>query len=359
MPASQARLTVDLDALAANHALLRAHAGAAEIAPVVKADAYGLGVRPVARRLRAEGAERFFVARVVEGVALRRVLGPGPTIYVLDGCPTGAESHLRRADLIPVLNHMDQIAAWTAAAGRKAALHVDTGLNRLGLSLDEAQALARPGAPFGDLAIGLVLSHLGCGSTLNHPMNAHQAEVFDTVRGWFPNARASLANSGGLFQGPAFALDLVRPGISLYGGGPFEQTDERVAPVVTFEAPILQIRRVKAGETIGYGGAYQARQALNVAVIAAGYADGVLRAQSSVGYGWLHGARRRYLGRISMDLIAIDVSDCPAARVGDQVELVGPNMPLDEVAALAGTISYEILTRLGARAQRLYRGARA
>jgi len=359
MPASHPRLTVDLDALAANHALLGSLAGAAELAPVVKANAYGLGMSAVAKRLRAEGADSFFVARLAEGVALRRDLGAGPIIYVLDGCPAGTEAALLSAALTPVLNDADQIGRWSDAGGAQAALHVDTGMNRLGLRPEQAQDLARAPTGLKGVAISLVLSHLSCGSSLGDPMNHSQAQTFDTVRGWFPNARASLANSGGLFQGPGFALDMVRPGIALYGGGPFERPDPRIAAVATFEAPILQIRTVRAGERIGYGGAFHAEEDLSVAVIAAGYADGVLRAQSPLGYGWLHGARRRLLGRISMDLIAIDVSDCPMARPGDQVQLLGPEVLLDDAAQAAGAISYEILTRLGARGERVYRGARA
>ncbi len=342
-----------------NHAVLRATAGSAEVAPVVKANAYGLGLVPVARRLRAEGAGRFFVARLAEGVALRRALGAEATIHVLDGCPPGAGRRLIDAGLVPVLNDLEQIGRWRAAGGGEAALHVDTGLNRLGLGMAEAEALATTPSMRDGLAIGLVMSHLSCGSTLGHPMNDQQAQAFETVRGWFPDARASLANSGGLFQGPRFAFDMVRPGVTLYGGGPFDQSDPRLAAVATLEAPILQIRTVEAGETIGYGATFKAERRLAVAIVAAGYADGVLRAQSPGGYGWLHGARRRYLGRISMDLIAIDVSDCAKARVGDRIELLGPNTPIDDMARAAGSVSYEILTRLSLRASRCYVGARA
>ncbi len=357
MTADQASLLVDLDALAANFAVLRQAAGAAEVAPVVKADAYGLGAAAAARRLRAEGAARFFVARVAEGAALRQVLGQGPQILVLDGCPPGAGPALAAAGLTPVLNDLTQLEAWRDHGGRGAALHVDTGLNRLGLSLAEAEALSRAPPRLGGLAIELVMSHLSCGSSEGHPMNARQAEAFDAVRGWFPNARASLANSGGLFQG--FSLDLARPGISLYGGGPFERPDPRIAAVATFEAPILQVRLVRSGEAIGYGADFIAERDLSVAILAAGYADGVLRAQGGLGYGWLSSARRRFLGRISMDLIAIDVSDAPAAKPGDRVQLLGPQVLLDEAASAGGTIAYELLTRLAPRARRSYRGAAA
>ncbi len=356
MSSIQASLTVDLDALAANHALLRGLAGAAEVAPVVKANAYGLGFAPVCRRLWAEGARRFFVARVSEGEALRALLGPEAILYVLDGCPPGAAARLSAATLTPVLNAMDQVEDWIAEGSGPAVLHVDTGLNRLGLPIHEAQALAERLKIRGGLEIDLIMSHLSCGASLNHPMNHRQAALFSDIRGLFPNARASLANSGGLFHGGGFLHDLVRPGIALYGGGPFEQADTRIAPVATFEAPILQVREVSAGETVGYDAGYTATAPLRVAIIAAGHADGVLRAQSPAGYGWLDGARRRFLGRISMDLIAIDVSEGPAPRPGDQVQLFGPQMLLDDVAAAGSTISYEILTRLSGRADVRYRG---
>ena len=351
MTASLARLTIDLDALA------RRQAGAAEIAPVVKADAYGLGVAPIVRRLRAEGAERFFVARLDEGVALRRILGPEPTLYVFDGCAPGAAPRLMQASLTPVLNSLEQIGDWTATGGGDGALHIDTGMNRLGLRMEEAEALAHDPRRLGDLSVSLVISHLACASTPDHPMTQVQAEAFSQARRWFPNARASLANSGGLFQDPALAFDLGRPGVCLFGGGPFGEPDPRISPVATLEAPILQIRSVPAGESIGYGASFVAPHSLSVALIAAGYADGVLRSQSPAGYGWLRGARRRILGRISMDLIAIDVSDDPAARPGDMVELLGPNLLLDDVAQTGGTVAYEILTSLNRRVARQWRGA--
>ena len=356
MSLAQARLTVDLDALAANFAALRRQGGSTEIAPVVKADAYGLGMAPVAARLRAEGAQGFFVARIAEGQALRRRLGPGPRVYVLDGCPPGAAGLLAEADLTPVLNSMPQVEAWRAVGGGDAVLHVDSGLNRLGLTFEEAEGIAR--AP-GRLEVAVIMSHLSCGSSFDHPMNHRQADAFDAIRALFPHARASLANSGGLFHGGRFLHDLARPGITLYGGGPFDRPDPRLASVATLEAPILQVRHVPKGATIGYDAGFTATQAMRVAIIGAGHADGVLRSQSPAGYGWLAGVKRRFVGRISMDLIAIDVSEGTEPDVGDMVQLIGPEIPIDEVAVSAQTISYEILTRLGGRGERFYRGQAA
>ena len=357
MSPTQARLTIDLDALAANHALLRGLAGSAEVAPVVKANAYGLGVGPVARRLRAEGAMRYFVARLAEGEALRALLGPDSTIYVLDGCPPGAAARLIAAGLTPVLNSTDQVEAWIGARGGPCVLHVDSGLNRLGLRIDEAEALARRQKSVGGLEIAVIMSHLSCGSSQGHPMNQRQAQSFDTIRALFPDARGSLANSGGLFHGGAFLHDLVRPGISLYGGGPFDRPDARIAPVVTLEAPVLQVRDVPAGESVGYDAGFVADRAMKVAVVAAGHADGILRAQSPAGHAVFEGGRRRLVGRVSMDLVAIDVSEGPAPRAGDRVQLIGPDMPVDEVAQAASTIAYEVLTRLGDRFELVYTGA--
>lgn len=344
----EAHLKIDLDALAANHALLRRLAGGAEVAPVVKADAYGLGMEPVARRLRAEGARSFFVARVAEGEALRRTLGGEPVIYVLDGCPPGAGARLAAAALTPVLNSIDQVSEW---AGRPAALHVDTGLNRLGVTVAEAGVLAASAS-----GIELVMSHLSCADIPGHPMNAEQRTAFAALRPLFPAARASLANSGGLFLGDGYLFDMARPGITLYGGGPFEASDPRIQPVVTLEARILQVRETPAGAPIGYGAAFTTTRATRIAIVAAGHADGVLRASCPDGFVWFAGARRAVLGRISMDLIAIDVTDCAAAQPGELVQLLGPDALLDNVAAAAGTISYEILTRLSGRANRIWKG---
>ena len=350
MPAAETRLTIDLDALAANYRRLGAAAPGAEVAPVVKADGYGLGAGPVARRLWAVGARSFFVARLREGEALRAELGPGrpATIHVLDGCPPGSAEALAGADLTPVLNSLDQAQAWPA--GRPAALHVDTGMNRLGVSLAELERLP------GGLRATLVMSHLACAEDAAHPLNAAQIERFSDAISRFPDARRSLANSAGVFLGEAFHFDMVRPGICLYGGGPLGRPDPRFRAVATLEAPILQVREVPAGGTVGYGAAFTAAEPLAVAIVAAGYADGVLRAASPGGYGWAAGTRCPILGRISMDLIALDISHAKGVGAGAMVELVGPNVPVDDLAAGAGSIAYELLTRLAARTRHVYLG---
>jgi alanine racemase len=351
------RITVDLDALAANYALLAGVARSSEVAPVVKADGYGLGAEPIARRLWTEGARTFFVARLEEGEALRAVL-PEATIYVLDGCPVGAAARLLAAGLTPVLNDAAQIGEYAAAArdtALPAAIHVDTGMNRLGLEPGELEALTVSPDRLNRLDVGLLVSHLACAEDEDQAMNARQFGRFKAARGLFPYAKASLANSAGVFLGPDFHLDLVRPGIVLYGGGPFGRPDRRVEPVVTVEAPILQVRAITEGDSVGYGAAWTADAPRRIAIVAAGYADGLLRASSPGGGVWFDGALRPLLGRVSMDLIAVDVTGCEAARPGALVEVLGPNRPIDDVAAAAGTIAYEVLTRIGARAERRYR----
>ena len=342
-----ARLTLDLDALARNYAVLRDTAGV-EAAPAIKADGYGVGALEAGLRLWREGARSFHVARLTEGEALRGALGDKPAkIYVLDGPTPGSQDRLRAAALTPVINSLDQ----SAACDGPAAIHIDTGMNRLGLTLAEAATLSNRAG------VVLVMSHLACAGQPDHPMNAVQLARFREARALFPTAPASLASSGGIFLGRDYSFDQVRPGISLFGGGPHDQPDARIAAVATLEAAILQIRDVPAGETIGYGGAFTAERDLTVAILGAGYADGVPWSSHPRGQVWFEGARRRMVGRISMDMIAVDLTGCATARPGAMVELLGPNMPVDLVAKAAGTTAYELLTRLSNRADRRYVGA--
>ena len=361
-----AQLSIDLDALAQNYAHLCQRAKGAVVAPVVKADAYGLGAVLVARRLWAEGARSFFVARISEGEALRHGLGPQrpATVYVLDGAPIGSAPRLLASHLTPVLNSLAQISEW-AGLGRskpeplKAAIQIDTGMNRLGLRLEEAVSLVQSLDGLKGLDIELMISHLACASEPDHPANAQHATRFKQARSLFPNAKASLANSGGIFLGPDYHHDLVRPGISLYGGGPFAVPHPDLACVATLEAPILQVRPVQPGETIGYGASFTATRPMRIAILAAGYADGVLRAFGPEGMVWFDGAQRKVVGRLSMDMIAIDLGDTSSAKPGDRAELLGPHMALDLAASASGTIAYECLVRLAPRLERTYLGLRA
>jgi alanine racemase len=356
----RARLVIDLDALAHNRAVIAAECAPAEVGAVVKADAYGLGAGPVARRLHAEGGRSFFVARIAEGEALRAELGPREaTIYVLDGLLPGTAERLAASRLTPVISTMPQVHAALARAaaldGYKVALQVDTGMHRQGLSLEEARSLADAPGGLRRLDVGLVVSHLGSATEPAEPRNGAQLARFREARALFPEARATLAASAGGFLGPDYCYDLVRAGISLHGGGPEERPDPRLRAVATFTAPILDIRPLQPGDRLSYGNVFSADRPMRVAVIAAGYADGMIRAAAGRGYAWAAGARRPLLA-INMDLIIIDIGDA-AVSPGDHVELLGPNALLDDMANAAGTVAHEVLTRLSARAERVYLGA--
>lgn len=341
---SPATLSVDLGALARNFHALQALTGA-PVHPVVKADGYGLGASACATRLMAEGARTFFVARAAEGQALRAALGAEPTIYVLDGCHEGAAAALKAADLRPVLNQPRQIDAWRQAGGGACGLQIDTGMNRLGFRPEDA--------PETFDGVSLVMSHLACADEPAQPMNRRQRDLFAATAQRYPGAIRSFANSGGCFLGPDFAFDAVRPGICLYGGGPEGRTDDRIAPVATLWAEVLQVREVPAGESVGYSRGFRADAPVRVATVAAGYADGLLRSYSPRGAAWVAGQTRPLLGRVSMDVCAVDVTGLDVA-VGDRVELFGPNRRLDDAAAAADTIAYELLTSITPRVPRAY-----
>ena len=335
-----ARLTIDLAALAANFHTLRAEAAGAEVACVVKADGYGLGVEAIARRLVKEGARSFFVARASEGTALRKAVGPGPVIYVLDGAVAGSEDNLAAH------TSTHQAQRWRGPA----ALHVDTGMNRLGVSVDEAVELGASG-----FKPVLVMSHLSRGDLLDEVLNRTQLARFRTARAAFPDCRGSLAASSGTYLGPDYHFDMVRPGISLYGGGPREVPDPRFHAVATLNADILQLRDLKAGESAGYGTMFTASADMRLAIVGAGYADGVIRAAAGKGYGVVRGVRCPF-AIITMDLIGLDVSAVAGVTIGDAAELLGCEALLDDLAQAAGSVAHECLVRLSPRARRTYIG---
>ncbi|MGQ7794107.1 alanine racemase [Faunimonas sp. B44] len=348
------RLTIDLSALVRNWRRLAGLAAAAECAAVVKADAYGIGLAAAVPALREAGCRTFFVALPEEG-AKARALAPDAAIYVLNGFFPEAAALYRAAALRPVLGHRGEIESWASAAGgAPAALHVDTGMNRLGLRPDEAAAL--PPGLAERAGIALVMSHLACADEPGHELNAVQLARFSALPLPHPAAHRSLANSAGIHLGTAYRFDLVRPGIALYGGA--SHPDALSEPVATAEARILQVRNASAGETVGYGAAERLARDSRIAILSAGYADGYPR---SAGKGerpaaqvFVGGKRLPILGRVSMDLIAVDVTDLPESNVepGGWAELFGPCMPIDDVAADAGTIAYELLTGLSRRAAR-------
>lgn len=344
----QGILTVDCGAVVRNWRRLVARHAPGAVAAVVKADAYGLGAGPVARALHDAGCAHFFVAHPSEGEALRDALGGAPMIAVLDGF--APRTHPR---LTPVLNSLDDLRAH-AAVGGGAILHLDTGMSRLGLDAAEAAALIADPAPLARLDIRFVMTHLACADTPEHPLNAGQAARFAALCAALPPMRRSLANSSGIFLGPRFASALARPGCALYGINPTPGQPNPMEPVVRLEVPVLQLREIAAGETVGYGAAWTAPRLSRIATCAEGYADGWRRALSNRGFGVLRGARAPLVGRVSMDLTTFDVTDIPEARAGDMITLLGPEQDADAVAALAGTIGYEVLTSLGQRFTRVH-----
>jgi alanine racemase len=351
-------LIVDLDALARNFHTLREAAAPAECAAVVKANAYGLGVVPVARRLLREGCRTFFVATLVEGRELRAV-APDSAIYVFEGALDGHVAALVENGLTPVLSSLAQVERWAEdAPKRAAAVHVDTGLSRLGMTAREVETLAGRSALLDRLDVRYVVTHLACADEPEHPLNDDQLRRFDALRARLPPSKTSIGNSAAIFSDARHRGDLVRPGIALYGGNPFRDRPNPLETVVTLRARILQIREVDEAVTVGYGATYVAAPPARLAVVGVGYADGYLRKLGNAGTAAVNGTRVPVVGRVSMDLTCIDVSAVPPrdVRVGDWVELIGPTVTLDEVAEAAGTLSYEILTRLGPRLHREYRG---
>ena len=363
MAGIEARLTIDLGAIAANWQQLAA-AAPGDVAGVVKADGYGLGAAPVARALQAAGARHFFVAHLTEGMAVRAALGPGPLVAVLNGFPPGADGD---AALVPVLNGLGDIAARTDAAraagqALPAILHVDTGMARLGLDAAELDRVAADPGLLAGLDLLYLMTHLACADEPGHPLNAAQAHRFAAARARLPAMPVSFANSSGLFLGPDFGSDLARPGCALYGINPMPGRPNPMRQTVTLDAPVLQVREIGPGETVGYGAGWTAPRPSRIATVAAGYADGYLRSLSGRAAGIIAGRPVPLVGRVSMDLITFDVTDVPELSPGDSIRLIGPDLigpgqTPDDIAARAGTIGYEILTSLGQRYRREYRGA--
>jgi alanine racemase len=374
-------LTVDLDAIIANWRKLEKTAVPAECAGVVKADAYGCGAGPVARALAGAGCKTFFVATLDEARVVREALSsealssggatsPPPAIYVLDGFFQNSGDAYARIDARPVIGELNELAEWDVFCRRSgwtggAAVHIDTGMNRLGLTITEAQGIV-PRINAGDHGITLVMSHLACAENLNHPLNGKQLAAFREIASLYSGVPAALSNSSGVFLGAQFQFDMVRPGAALYGVNPTPEADNPMQPVVDLKARIVQIRNVERGEGVGYGGTWTARRPTRLAIVSAGYADGYFRA-ASANDGTrgaevvVAGKRCPIAGRVSMDLIVVDITDLPttAVRRGHMVTLIGEGITVDELAHHFGTIGYEVLTSLGRRYTRVYKGGLA
>src|SRR3984893_9301505 len=360
-------LTVDLDAIVANWRKLEKTAVPAECAGVIKADAYGCGAGPVARALAAAGCKTFFVATLDEARAARAAL-PAAELYVLDGFFQNCGDAFAKLNCRPVIGDLNELAEWDVFCRRSgwsggAAIHIDTGMNRLGLTLIEANGIV-PRINAGDHGITLVMSHLACAESLNHPLNAKQVATFREIASNYSGVPASLSNSSGIYLGPQFQFDMVRPGAALYGINPTPEADNPMQPVVELKARIVQLRNVERGDSVGYGGTWTARRPTKLAIVSTGYADGYFRAAGAndgtrgaevivAGQGSPEGG-----GLSRMYLMAIDITALrdKTARRDHMVTLIGEGITVDELAHHFGTIGYEVLTSLGPRYARVYKG---
>lgn len=359
-----AQLSIDLDAIATNWRVLGARLKAgARAGAVVKADAYGLGLAAVAPALHGAGCRDFFTASLDEAIALRAVLADC-RIYVFFGPQPGEAAEYSRHALIPVLNDLGQIETWRAHINRggaeKAVLHVDTGMSRLGLPPEEVARLAAEPERLAGLELALVMSHLACAEQPETAMNETQLSEFKAARAALgpaaATAESSLANSSAIFLGPQFHFDLARPGAALYGLNPTPGKANPMSEVVCLQGKILQVRRVDSSRSVGYGAAHVVTRPSRIATVPVGYADGYLRSASNRASGYVRGVQVPIVGRVSMDMITLDVTDLPPehAQPGALVDLIGGPHSIDALAAEAGTIGYEILTSLGRRYRRHY-----
>jgi alanine racemase len=347
-------LTIDLAALAANYDIFRKKAGkGCEVAGVIKADGYGLGMKPVAKALSQAGCKDFFVVTLEEAISLREFLAT-PRITVLGGLYRGAEGLYQEHNLIPAIGSLEELKR---AAGHEVMLHFDTGMNRLGFGADETQILLNDKNLLGRVTVSGAMTHFACADEKNHTMNESQYEKFKAVAAHFPEARKSLSNSSGAFRDKKYHFDLLRPGMALYGLNPTPEVKNPMKPVVKLEVRVLQTRAVSKNETAGYNATYAFDKDSTVATVALGYADGFLRSLSGKGYLFWQGHPLPIRGRVSMDLTIVDLGSLPEnkrPKPGDMLEVLGEHQSADDLATLAGTIGYEILTSLKSRYERVY-----
>ncbi len=354
-------LDIDLDAIADNWDVLRRTHPSGPVAAVLKADAYGLGAVPVARRLFAAGCRHVFTAHLSEAQAIRPLL-PGAMLAVLNGLWPGDAPAYAAADIAPVLGSLAEIEEWAAFArtlGRPlpALLHIDTGMNRLGLPPEEVDALAAEPGRLDGVRLLFIMTHLVSAEAPGDPINEAQRDRFAQACARLPAAPQSLANSSGCFLGPAFGSDLARPGAALFGVNPTPGQPNPMRAAVRLRARILQVREVPPGGRVGYNGVWTARRPSRIATVSVGYADGYPRSLTNGAAACFDEQAVPLVGRVSMDLSTFDITDAPGATVGSWLDLIGPRMTVDEVAQRAGTNGYEILTQLGARYRRAYLGA--
>lgn len=363
MGSGSAILEVDLGAVLRNWKLLNQTHGNHDCAAVVKANAYGLGMEEVAATLADAGCPHFFVATLDEAIELREIL-TSQFIYVFAGVQEDEVEDFLDYNIIPVLNSMQQFERWAEVAkDTKAAasvLHIDTGMNRLGISVDEAEKLAMEEERLKAAQIRFIMSHLACASEPESDFNKQQLERFSHIRRCFPNLPASLSNSAGVFLGPTFHHDLARPGCALYGINPFTDRPNPVEPVVTLTAPILHLHTTtQENEPVGYGGDATVAKGTRIATVGIGYADGLHRILSGTNlHGYIGEHAAPIIGRVSMDLITLDVTHIPhdVLAEGTRVELINAKQDVNALAQAAQTIGYEILTSIKARVKRHYHG---
>jgi len=358
---SHATLTIDLRALASNYRLLVGKFTGRHVGAAVKADAYGIGIERAAQTLHAEGCRIFFVANLDEAVELRGVLGPGPQIYVFEGLAAEHGEVFTAHDLMPVLNHLGQVEAWSnharqCGAALGAALHADTGMSRLGLPPAELETLLAEPDRLRGVDLKLIMSHLISADQPDDPNNAAQQRDFAAIRARFPDVEGSFANGAGILIGPDYHFDVARAGLALYGGNAIPSRPNQMSEVIQIKAKIAQVREIDSPRTVGYGATHRVTVPARIATVPVGYADGYPRSLGNKGFAVIGGAKVPVVGRVSMDLITLDVTGIAPdqAAVGCEVEILGGGVSPVELAVAAGTIEYELLTRLGPRYRRHY-----
>ena len=360
---SNSFLEINIDSIIHNYQLINNKVGNTECAAVLKADAYGMGASVVAKALDKVGCSTFFVATIDEGIELRACFGKNENqIAVLSGLLEGSEDIFYSNKLTPVLNDTEQIKKWAIYNKQKkisapSILHIDTGMNRLGLTINELYDIIKNPTELKELHVEWIMSHLACGDQPRDIMNEKQLSVFLNAKKEFPNVKASLANSAGVFLGQSYHLDMVRPGIALYGSGSGSIPSKPLKQVIKLYSRILQIRTLSTGASVGYGASYRVSEATRVATVGLGYADGYLRSLSNCSWVFFNGLRLPVIGRISMDYITIDITQIASEKIktGDFIEIIGDKFTLDDLATVANTVPHELLTRLGTRHHRIYR----
>ncbi|AGF74877.1 alanine racemase [Bartonella australis AUST/NH1] len=353
--------TIDLGAIAENYTILSQRTAPIECSAVVKANAYGMGVEKIAPTLYHAGCRTFFIAQITEALQLKAILPPDATLALLNDIPPTAEEFIAQSGIVPVLNSWQTIESWRTLCqktGKKfpAIVQIDTGMNRSGLNQKELQQLINDPSLFAKADIKYVMSHLANADDATHPFNRVQLAATKTALAQLPACKASLANSGGIFLGPDFYFDLVRPGIALYGIDPHKKYPTSLKPVLKLEAQVMQSQNIDAGMPVGYGGSFITRRSSVLATISVGYADGWLRALSNKGAVYFNGHKLPITGRVSMDSIIVDATDLKDKKPerGDWVELIGTHQTIENISADANSIPHEILASLGSRCKRIY-----